>query len=82
MIDVSTITDVKALLEMKNELNFFINKKIVAEIYEEQDKDKFELEVDRQAARELLTKVLNRIIRLNPPAKKRGSKHHPVDTSA
>jgi len=65
MIDVFQIQDVEQLVEMKNDLNFFINKKIVAEIYIEQGKEKIELEIDRQMARELLENVLKRLKQFN-----------------
>lgn len=67
MIDVSKITDLKELEEMKNDLNFFINKKIVAEIYRDEGKEDIELYVDRELARELLEQVKYRIARLSPP---------------
>ena len=65
MIEVSEIKDVKELLEMKDDLNFFINKKIVAEIYKEEGKEQIELNNDRQLARELLNKVIQRLKQFN-----------------
>lgn len=81
MIDVNTIK-LAALLQIKDDLNFFINKKIVATLYAEEGKDKYELEADRKLARELLSQVVQRINNLNQPIKKRGSKHLPLDTTA
>lgn len=74
MIDVSQIHDLNELKEMKDALNFFINKKIVADIYREEGKEKIELDVDRGMARELLEQVSAQMRRLNPQASKRDSK--------
>lgn len=71
MIDVSQIKDLPQLQEMKDDLNFFINKKIVADIYTEQGKEKIELILDRELARELLAKVLKRINQLGGASKVR-----------
>lgn len=60
MIDVTKIDDVKKLQEMKDDLNFFINKKIVADIYDQKKKSE-ELEEDRRLARELLDQILLRL---------------------
>ena len=74
MIDVSQIKDLKELTEMREALNFFINKKIIADIYVEDGKEDIELEVDRKLARELLGKVLNRMSQLSQPTARRDSK--------
>ena len=65
MIDVSHIKNLNELEEMKTDLHFFINKKIIAEIYAEEGKDPIELKVERDQARELLKKVNNQIKNLN-----------------
>lgn len=77
MIDVTEIKDVKELLEMKDDLNFFINKKIIAELYAEDKKTPIELENDRKLARELLNMVMQRLRQLNPPARKKVVKSPP-----
>ncbi len=74
MIDVSQITDEKELREMKDALNFFINKKVVADIYKDDGKEDIELFLDRQLARELLGKVLARMKRLSQSTRKWDSK--------
>lgn len=74
MIDVSQITDERELKEIKDALNFFINKKVVADIYKDDGKEDIELFVDRQLARELLVKVIARMKRLSQPSRKWGSK--------
>lgn len=61
MIDVSRIYDLAELEDIKNSLNFFINKKIVVEVYEDDGKTRDELDADRELARELLGKVLAQI---------------------
>lgn len=76
MIDVTQVKDVKELVEMRNALNFFINKKIVAEIYAEEGNEKIDLEIDRRMARKLLENVTARLRQLNPQALKRDSKTH------
>jgi hypothetical protein len=73
MIDVEDIKNLDELLEMRADLNFFINKKIVAEIYKENGQEAIELETDRTLARQLLVKVTRRIAELNRRAKKTGS---------
>lgn len=70
MIDVSRIRSLDKLKEMKDDLNFFINKKIIADIYKEQDIED-ELEYDRDMARNVLAEVLKQIDRLNRSIKKR-----------
>ena len=71
MIDVSAIKSLPELMDMKDSLNFFINKKIVADIYAEEDRDAIELETDRETAREILDQVLKQIeILSNRPKKK------------
>lgn len=72
MIDFSRIRSLDKLEEMKEALNFFINKKIVADIYKERGIED-ELNYDRTLAREALAKVLNQIDKLNRPARKRHS---------
>lgn len=74
MIDVSQITDERELKEIKDALNFFINKKVVADIYKDDGKEDIELFVDRQLARELLVKVTARMKRLSQPSRKWDSK--------
>lgn len=82
MIDTSKIENIEELREMKNDLNFFINKKIIAEIYKEQGKTTYELEADRELARELLIHVIKRLTELetksdkiNPSAVKKGKRN-------
>jgi hypothetical protein len=77
MIDVTEIKNVNELLEMKDDLNFFINKKIIAEMYAEDKKTPIELENDRKLARELLNNVMQRLKQLNPPARKKVVKSPP-----
>jgi len=74
MIDVSEIKDFKELTEIKDALNFFLNKKIVAEIYKLQELDAEDLEDDRYMARELLENVQRRLAQLSQPAKRPGSR--------
>jgi hypothetical protein len=62
---------------MRNELNFFINKKIVADIYREDGKEDIDLDIDRDLARTLLEHVKTRIDMLNRPASRRGSARRP-----
>jgi tRNA(Ile)-lysidine synthase TilS/MesJ len=69
MIDFSRIRSLDKLEEMKEALNFFINKKIIADIYKERGIED-ELNYDRTLAREALAKVLNQIDKLNRPARK------------
>lgn len=76
MIDVSEIKDFKELTEMKDDLNFFLNKKIVAEIYKSQELDAEDLEEDRYMARELLENVQRRLTQLSQPVKRPGSRPH------
>ena len=80
MINVEIINDPKVLLEMKDNLNFFINKKIVAELYAEWGHNPIELYTDRELARELLEKVLRRLreIGANVPTKKTQTNHRPM----
>ena len=80
MINVEIINDPKVLLEMKDNLNFFINKKIVAELYNEWGHNPIELYTDRELARELLEKVLRRLreIGANVPTKKTQTNHRPT----
>ena len=80
MINVEIINDPKVLLQMKDDLNFFINKKIVAELYAEWGQDPIELYSDRELARELLEKVLRRLreIGANAPIKKKESNRRPM----
>jgi len=61
MINISKIRSLEKLEEMRSDLNFFINKKIIADLYAEQGKDPYELKVEREEAREILMQVLNRI---------------------
>lgn len=61
MIDPFEIDDVDELQSIKNDLNFFINKNIVAVLYKEQGQTPLDLKCDRNAARELLQKVIERI---------------------
>lgn len=49
---------------MVDDLNFFINKKPIAVLYEEQKKTKEDLAEDRRLARELLEKVIARLTQL------------------
>ena len=65
MINISRIKNLNKLEEMKNDLNFFLNKKIVAEIYEEEGKDPIELTIERDQAREILVKVIIQIEKLS-----------------
>ena len=73
MIDVSRIRDLNKLKEMKDNLNFFINKKVISEIYDERGITD-ELEYDRGLARVLLGHVCNRIITLSQLTMKEDSK--------
>ena len=74
MIDFSRIRSIEKLEEMKKDLNFFINKKVIADVYEERGIGD-ELEYDRGLARDALDKVLKQIEKLNQPIAKRGSKN-------
>ena len=80
MINVEIIADPKVLLEMKDELNFFINKKIVAELYAEWGHEPIELYTDRELARKLLEKVMRRLreVGANVPTKKTASNRRPM----
>ena len=69
MIDVSTIENVAELEQMKKDLNFFINKKIIADIYKENGEDPIALLLDRDLARTLLSHVIARIQLLTTRAK-------------
>jgi len=80
MIDVSRIRSLDKLKEMKDDLNFFINKKIIADIYKEQDIED-ELEYDRDMARNVLAEVLKQIDRLNRSVKKKDLVPRPSETS-
>lgn len=82
MIDVSQIKNVKELQEIKDALNFFINKKIVASLYEEDGKTKEDLAEDRRLAREVFEKVIARLAQLDvsQSAKKKGSRFPPKVT--
>ena len=65
MINISRIKNLNKLEEMKNDLNFFLNKKIIAEIYAEEGKDPIELTIERDQAREILVKVIIQIEKLS-----------------
>jgi len=67
---------------MKDALNFFLNKKIVAEIYKLQELDVEDLEDDRDMARELLENVQRRLTQLSQPVRKQGSRPPRRGTSA
>lgn len=79
MVDVSEIKTVTELLEIRDDLNFFINEKVVAEIYKEQKMDADDLEGDRQMAQELLGNVLRRLTQLSQGVKKPDSSRHRRD---
>ena len=64
MINFSRIRSLDKLKEMKDDLNFFINKKIIAEIYRERGIED-ELEYDRELSRKALSLVQNRIDELS-----------------
>lgn len=65
MIDVSKIRSLKRLQEMKDDLNFFINKKIIADIYKERGVEDLVLEDERNKSRDILRLVVERIEELN-----------------
>ena len=65
MINISRIKNLNKLEGMKNDLNFFLNKKIIAEIYAEEGKDPIELTIERDQAREILVKVIIQIEKLS-----------------
>jgi hypothetical protein len=73
MTDVTTITELKELEEIKTDLNFFINKKIVAEMYAEDGKEPIQLDLDREAARKLLVEVVKQLSLINRLARKSDS---------
>jgi hypothetical protein len=74
MIDISEIKDVAELTEMKDTLNFFVNKKEILDVYLEDGKEEWELDLDREQARELLKNVVRQLDRINRPITRLGSK--------
>lgn len=80
MIDVSRIRSIKRLREMKGDLNYFINKKIIADIYEERGIEPLVLEDERRKARELLTLIVERMEELNRQEEKPDSEPQEQET--
>jgi hypothetical protein len=61
MININKLKSLKKLNDMKNDLNFFINKKIIADLYNEEGCHPFDLKNDRKLARKALKMTNERI---------------------